>query len=159
MDREYSQRALVLFDIDGTLLRRAGPHHRQALIDAVRRVTGVETTTEGVPVQGMLDRDILACMLANAGVSRTRIRRHMPAMVALAQRIYVRSCPDLRRRVCPGARMLLYKLEEMPPLSSRMLGVASLVDEPCTENGRVAMAGTGKALLADQRIVEAYLGG
>jgi len=25
-------RALVLFDIDGTLTRRAGPHHREALI-------------------------------------------------------------------------------------------------------------------------------
>lgn len=100
----------MLFDIDGTLLRRAGPHHRQALVEAVRRATGVETTTEGVPVQGMLDRDILACMLANAGVSRTRIRRNMPAMVAAAQRLYVRSCPDLRRRVCPGARMLLYRL-------------------------------------------------
>jgi phosphoglycolate phosphatase-like HAD superfamily hydrolase len=101
---------LVLFDIDGTLLRRAGPHHRQALIDAVRRTTGVETTTEGVPVQGMLDRDILTQMLANAGVSRAHIRRQMPAMVAVAQRIYVRNCPDLRRRVCPGARMLLYRL-------------------------------------------------
>jgi phosphoglycolate phosphatase len=104
------QRALVLFDIDGTLLRRAGPHHRQALIDAVRSATGVETTTEGVPVQGMLDRDILTEMLARAGVSRARIRRQMPAMVALAQSNYVRSCPDLRRRVCPGARMLLYRL-------------------------------------------------
>jgi phosphoglycolate phosphatase-like HAD superfamily hydrolase len=101
---------LVLFDIDGTLLRRAGPHHRQALVDAVRRTTGVETTTEGVPVQGMLDRDILTQMLANAGVSRAHIRRQMPAMIAVAQRIYVRSCPDLRRRVCPGARMLLYRL-------------------------------------------------
>ena len=58
----------------------------------------------------MLDRDILTCMLSNAGVPGTRIRRNMPALVALAQRIYVRSCPDLRRRVCPGARMLLYKL-------------------------------------------------
>ena len=79
-------------------------------MEAVRRATGVETTTEGVPVQGMLDRDILARMLSNAGVSQTRIRRNMPAMVALAQRLYVRSCPDLRRRVCPGARMLLYRL-------------------------------------------------
>lgn len=100
----------MLFDIDGTLLRRAGPHHRQALIEAVRRTTGVETTIDGVPVQGMLDRDILTCMLTNAGVPAARIRRHMPAMVTLAQRIYVRICPDLRRRVCPGARMLLYKL-------------------------------------------------
>src|SRR5690242_21708409 len=107
---EASRKALVLFDIDGTLLRRSGPHHRQALVEAVRRATGVETTTEGVPVQGMLDRDILACMLSNAGVPRARIRRHMPAMVTQAQRIYVRTCPDLRRRVCPGARMLLYRL-------------------------------------------------
>lgn len=101
---------LVLFDIDGTLLRRSGPHHRQALVEAVRRTTGLMATTEGVPVQGMLDRDILAEMLANAGASPALVRRHMPAMVATAQNIYARACPDLRRKVCPGARMLLYRL-------------------------------------------------
>ena len=101
---------LVLFDIDGTLLRRAGPHHRQVLVDAVRRVTGVETTTEGIPVQGMLDRDILTAMLQRAGVSSASIRRQMPELVTTAQSLYVRRCPDLRRKVCPGARMLLYRL-------------------------------------------------
>src|SRR5215475_8967425 len=55
--------ALILFDIDGTLLRRAGPHHREALVEAVRKVTGLETTTDNVPVAGMLDRDILRAML------------------------------------------------------------------------------------------------
>jgi phosphoglycolate phosphatase len=104
------RQALVLFDIDGTLLRRAGPHHREALVEAVRKTTGLEATTEGVPVQGMLDRDIVTEMLRNAGASPGYIRRHMPAIVAHAQRVYVRSCPDLRRRVCPGARMLLYRL-------------------------------------------------
>ena len=58
--------ALVLFDIDGTLIRRAGPHHRQALVDAVRQTTGVETTTDGVPVAGMLDRDILKTLMLRA---------------------------------------------------------------------------------------------
>jgi phosphoglycolate phosphatase-like HAD superfamily hydrolase len=101
---------LVLFDIDGTLLRRAGPHHREALVEAVRRVTGLDATTEGIPVQGMLDRDILAEMLKEAGASRTLIRRAMPAIVRHAQTIYARTCPDLRRKVCPGARMLLYRL-------------------------------------------------
>ena len=101
---------LVLFDIDGTLLRRAGPHHRQALVEAVRRVTGVETTTEGIPVQGMLDRDILSVMLHNAGLSPAAIRRKMPQIVEQAQAVYTRTCPDLRRKVCPGARMLLYRL-------------------------------------------------
>ena len=102
--------ALVLFDIDGTLVRRAGPHHREALVRAARRATGLETTTEGVAVQGMLDRDILAQMLRNAGASPALIRRTMPRMVAHAQAIYARTCPDLRRKVCPGARMLLYRL-------------------------------------------------
>ena len=101
---------LALFDIDGTLVRRAGPHHREALIEAVRKTTGIETTTDNVPTQGMLDGDILRLMLANAGASRALIRRHMPLMMEHAQRIYVRRCPDLRAKVCPGARMLLYRL-------------------------------------------------
>jgi phosphoglycolate phosphatase-like HAD superfamily hydrolase len=103
-------KALVLFDIDGTLLRRAGPHHREALATAVKRVTGIATTTEGIAVAGMLDRDILAIMLRQAGVSDAAIRRLMPRMVEQAQRNYVRRCPDLRGRVCPGVRSLLYKL-------------------------------------------------
>lgn len=103
-------KALVLFDIDGTLLRRAGPHHREALAHAVRRVTGIETTTDGIAVAGMLDRDILASMLRRAGASQSTIRRAMPDLVECAQRSYVRYCPDLRRKVCPGARGLLYKL-------------------------------------------------
>jgi phosphoglycolate phosphatase-like HAD superfamily hydrolase len=102
--------ALVLFDIDGTLLRKAGPHHRYALVEAVRKVTGLETSTEDVPVAGMLDRDIVTAMLRNAGVSAALIRRKMPEIVERAQSIYVRCCPDLRRRVCPGVRTLLYRL-------------------------------------------------
>ena len=38
--------ALVALDIDGTLIRRAGPHHREALVDAIRRSAHVETTTD-----------------------------------------------------------------------------------------------------------------
>jgi phosphoglycolate phosphatase-like HAD superfamily hydrolase len=104
------QRALVLFDIDGTLLRRAGPHHRQALTDAVRGSTGIQATTEGVPVAGMLDHDIVAAMLRNAGAPAALVRRKMPEIVARAQSLYRRRCPDLRRKVCPGARMLLHRL-------------------------------------------------
>jgi phosphoglycolate phosphatase len=101
---------LVLFDIDGTLLRKAGPHHREALVEAVRRSTGLKTTTDNVPVVGMLDGDILTQMLSNAGASRALIRQKMPQMIEHAQRIYQRRCPDLRDKVCPGARMLLYRL-------------------------------------------------
>jgi phosphoglycolate phosphatase len=103
-------KALVLFDIDGTLVRRAGPHHREALAAAVRKATGLAASTDGILYAGMLDRDILATMAQRAGASETLTRRKMPEMIQYAQRLYVRHCPDLRRKVCPGARMLLYKL-------------------------------------------------
>jgi phosphoglycolate phosphatase len=102
--------ALVLFDIDGTLIRRAGPHHREALVEAIRRTAHVETTTEGVPVAGMLDRDILTSMMLTAGMSRAAIQRVMPDVIARAQSIYVRRVPDISRKVCPGVRSLLRRL-------------------------------------------------
>jgi phosphoglycolate phosphatase len=51
--------ALVLFDIDGTLLRGAGPHHKLALVEGVRRVTGHQGSLDHVRTHGMLDRDRL----------------------------------------------------------------------------------------------------
>ena len=100
----------MLFDIDGTLIRRAGPHHREALVDAIRRTAHVETTTEGVPVAGMLDRDILTAMMLRAGVPRAEIRRLLPEVMARAQSLYVRRVPDISRKVCPGVRNLLRRL-------------------------------------------------
>ena len=109
MQRRTSS-ALVLFDIDGTLIRRAGPHHRQALVDAVRAVTGLDTTTDHIPVHGMLDPDILTRMMADAGAPKAMIRRYLPAIMRRAQSLYVRRCPNLQRKTCPGVRRLLYWL-------------------------------------------------
>jgi phosphoglycolate phosphatase len=103
--------ALVLFDIDGTLLRRSGPHHREALVEAVRVVTKLDTSTQDIPVHGMLDPDILTRMMRDAGAPDTLIRRSMPAIIRHAQSIYVKSCPDLRRKTCPGVRAALYRLQ------------------------------------------------
>jgi phosphoglycolate phosphatase len=102
--------AMVLFDIDGTLIRKAGPQHREALVAAVHRATGLTATLDHIPVQGMLDRDILTIMLRNAGASRALIRRQMPEIVKHAQETYARSCPNLESKVCPGVRALLARL-------------------------------------------------
>lgn len=98
---------LALFDIDGTLIRRAGPHHREALVDAVRQVTGLETSTDHIPVHGMLDPDILAWMMRDAGARPGAIRAALPAIMEAAQALYVQSCPDLTEKTCPGAERLL----------------------------------------------------
>lgn len=103
--------AFVLFDIDGTLIRKAGPHHRDALIVAVRRVTGMETSLENIPVQGMLDPDIVHAMLREAGVTGREIRKAMPEILKRAQTIYLRTCPNLQSKVCPGVRPLLRRIQ------------------------------------------------
>jgi phosphoglycolate phosphatase len=105
-----SYKALVLFDIDGTLVRRAGPDHRDALTYGVRRVTGLETTTEGIPVQGMLDPDILTIMMRRAGASASGIRQAMPEIWRAAERYYLRVCPPLEDKQCPGVAPLLDRL-------------------------------------------------
>jgi phosphoglycolate phosphatase-like HAD superfamily hydrolase len=104
-------RALVLFDIDGTLIRRAGPHHRTALVEAIRKTTGLETTTDCIPLHGMLDPVIMAEMLRRAGAPPALALESMPEIVRRAQSIYVRACPNLERKTCPGVRRLLARLE------------------------------------------------
>ena len=103
-------RALVLFDIDGTLVRRAGPHHRAALVNGVRRVTGLGTTTEGIPVQGMLDPDIVVVMMRTAGARQAAIRQAMPEILKTAGRYYQRVCPELSEKHCPGVVPVLERL-------------------------------------------------
>lgn len=103
--------ALVLFDIDGTLLRRAGPQHGQALVDAARAVLGVETTLDGIPVAGMLDQDILAAMLDAAGVTARESQKSLARIIDTAQAMYQETCPDLTERVCPGVPEFLGRLE------------------------------------------------
>ena len=121
-------KALVLFDIDGTLLRNAGGHHRQALIDGIRQVTGVETHLDGVPTSGMLDRDLIRHMLSAAGHARRRTQAVLRDIVSACQTAYVANCaPDLTHAVCPGARELLDKLRQRGAVSGLVTGNLSVI--------------------------------
>ena len=105
-------RALVLFDIDGTLLRRAGSHHKDALMAAVREVTGHDTSFDRIPTGGMLDRDLIRALLKETPARAREIEGWMPEIVRRAQEHYQSSCPELTDKVCPGARELLQALNE-----------------------------------------------
>ncbi len=113
---------MVLFDIDGTLVRKAGPHHRQALVAAIRDVVGLETSIDGIPVQGMLDGDILAEMMARAGIQAAEIRASMPQVFKRAQSIYLETCPALTKAVCPGAKTALARLDRAGVLLGLVTG-------------------------------------
>jgi phosphoglycolate phosphatase len=93
----------VLFDIDGTLMRGAGQHHKQALIEGIRSVTGVSTHLEGVATSGMLDRDLIVSMLRAGGCSQRRARAALRLIMAECQNAYVANCAtDLSPFVCAG---------------------------------------------------------
>jgi phosphoglycolate phosphatase len=103
--------ALVLFDIDGTLLRGAGPHHKLALVEGVRRVTGYQGSLDRVGTHGRLDRDLLGILLLDAGLSKLRIREVMPVTMRQAEQAYLESAPpSLVDRLCPGVLPLLEQL-------------------------------------------------
>jgi phosphoglycolate phosphatase len=81
-------------------------------VDAVRQVVGLETTTDGIPVHGMLDPDILTDMMRAAGMNDAQISSKMPGIIEAAQEIYRTSVPDLRDKTCPGVTPLLDRLRE-----------------------------------------------
>ncbi|HYA16103.1 MAG TPA: HAD family hydrolase [Bryobacteraceae bacterium] len=114
--------SLVLFDIDGTLVRRAGPHHREALAAAIRAVTGLETTTEGIPVHGMLDPDILTGMMLRAGFDAGRAAALLPDVLKAAEQAYLRGVPDLTDKRCPGVIPVLEGLTERGAILALVTG-------------------------------------
>jgi len=105
--------SLVLFDIDGTLLRGAGPHHKNALIDGVRRVTGLSANFEGIDTSGQLDRDLITALLRAVGADEVDLAAVIAEIANECQRAYCTNCAaDLSGFVCRGAREALSQLRE-----------------------------------------------
>jgi phosphoglycolate phosphatase-like HAD superfamily hydrolase len=101
-------KALVLFDIDGTLLKGAGTHHRDALLEGVRRVTGHATNFDGIDTAGTLDRNLISLLLRHHGPAD----HHMDAIMTECQSAFTTNCTaDLTPFVCRGAREVLRDLK------------------------------------------------
>ncbi len=104
---------MVLFDIDGTLIRRAGPHHKLALTEAIRIVIRREASLDGVSTQGMLDCDLFRVMLQSLELSDGAFEENLPSLAWEAQQHYIANCPsDLRSSLCPGVVPLLERLRK-----------------------------------------------
>jgi phosphoglycolate phosphatase len=104
---------LFLFDIDGTLMRGASRQHRDALVAGIQRVLRIQTTVDGIPVHGMLDRDILTQMMSRAGVGAQEIAVALPDVMEAAQRMYPETCPDLCDKVLPGVPEALSEIKAL----------------------------------------------
>jgi phosphoglycolate phosphatase-like HAD superfamily hydrolase len=100
---------LLLFDIDGTLLRRMPPAHRQAVADAVQLVYGVELAPADMgSTAGMTDTAIARRALLARGVAPAVIAARLPDFFSAAAEAYARHVPaDLRPYHTPHAEETL----------------------------------------------------
>lgn len=132
--------SLVLFDIDGTLIRGAGLHHKAALIEGIRKVTGIITSLDGVATQGALDRDLIRGMLRASGYSERGIRSLLRDIMHECQNAYFHNCAvDLKPNVCVGVRDIVNELKQRG-------AVLGLVSGNLTRIGwrKVELAGMGE---------------
>ncbi len=101
---------LLLFDIDGTLLRGANTTHRDALIGALARVHGVEASDLYMRVApaGRTDGEIARAILLDAGVPAAGIDELADAVRLESCRLYAELCEDdLSACVVDGVAELL----------------------------------------------------
>ena len=138
MSRVPADRVLVLFDIDGTLVRAGDPAHHDAFDAALVAVFGVDATIAGVPLAGRLDHQIARDALTTAGVDDAAIDAGLPDLVAHMGAGYA----DV---VAPGARVAR-RLPGVPATLERLrdagvaLGVVTGNAEPV---GRAKLAAAG----------------
>jgi len=104
---------LLLFDIDGTLLRDAAREHAEAMYGALHDVYGIPDPPPrpGVRAAGRTDIEIARSILLANGVSALRIDDGLPEFRAATTERYAQLVPDdLSAKVAPGIPELLEAL-------------------------------------------------
>ena len=99
-----SERALVLFDIDGTLLRAGDREHGAAFRHAFEQVYGRPVTLDGVPLAGMLDAQIARILFERHDLDREEADARLHEMMEVMGQRYRQAIAerDMRERLLPG---------------------------------------------------------
>lgn len=102
---------LILFDIDGTLLRvtRTG---RQLVEDVLSEVIGRPIVTDGIRFSGRTDFPIIRDVMIASGVNESEIARLLPKVVAAYEERALKLLVEGKVDLLPGASDLLSSLSE-----------------------------------------------
>lgn len=108
-------RRLVLWDVDGTLVR-AGRVAPDALMRAVDEVLGLDAKAHGVRMSGKTDPQIALEVLAAIEVAEADAQTHLPAVMDVYERELLATEARLREEgeVFPGVVELLQALADDP---------------------------------------------
>lgn len=135
-----SEHALVLFDIDGTLLMAGDKGHGRALLDAFQQIYKLEPDLDGVPLAGMLDAQITRMLYAKHPVDPDVAEEQVEAVMELMGDLYRRSMNgvSLAERLLPGAVAAVTAVVERGWTAGTLTGNARAVAEI-----KLAAAGLG----------------
>jgi phosphoglycolate phosphatase len=113
---------LILWDIDGTLIRGGGVSGR-AFASAVEVVTGVPAADHGVAFGGKTDPQIAREILAVLDI-HDQVDAHLPRIVAELERTLASARDEMRAngRVLPGVRPLLDALRHAGSVQTVLTG-------------------------------------
>ena len=114
---------LLLFDVDGTLLRGAHVEHREALHEALRQVHGIaDPAAHPVQAPGRTDGELARMIALSAGVPAELIDERAEAVRDVCCATYARLCrKDLGATVLPGIPALLERLSGRDDLRLALL--------------------------------------
>lgn len=95
---------VILFDIDGTLLRTGDRAHSGSFIHAFERIYGRPVTLDGVPMAGMLDANIARVLFDIHDLDRAASDARLPEMMEAMGARYeeVTAGIDAAERLLPG---------------------------------------------------------
>jgi phosphoglycolate phosphatase len=113
--------AVLLFDVDGTLLQAGNRYHHQSLIAAVERVCGQTPEVDQQALAGRTDTEILKEMVDSFGWQVTPDLLPKLFQAAIAD-FNVRCPPDLRHQVIEGVAPALEALAKDGPALGLVTG-------------------------------------
>lgn len=160
--------SILLFDIDGTLLRAGDPTHGRAVTVACQQVFGVEGELSRTDLAGRTDRRILEQLLATYDVPPSAIAAGMgEAFDVMSDFVEANLPPSLSERLLPGVVEALEAAHEaghmvglvtgnLPRIAAAKLSRAGVWDY-FTRHGEV-IGGFGDISAARADLVIAALG-
>ena len=105
-----AQLPLVLFDIDGTILRSGDPTHGRSVRLACQEFFDIDPTAPipaEVDLSGRTDRRIVVTLLNAYGIAPEESEPRLPEIFAFMEEYVVREMGQLHERVLPGVVALL----------------------------------------------------
>jgi phosphoglycolate phosphatase len=148
------QLPLVLFDIDGTILRSGNRIHGQSVRVACEKFFGVAADTPipaEVDLAGRTDRHIITALLAAHGIPAAEVAPRLPEVFAFMDEYVARELTTLTEYLLPGVAALLDELARR----DRALGLVT-GNLPRIAEAKLAAAGVWEPFARYEEVIGGF---